>query len=304
MSPSVSRAAIYGSGVGGIAVFVYKMLAVDYPDGDPAAARQAARVWTRLAGRIEQSPDRTFPSAEAVWKRNGGAGVQAFKAAVTPGLYPRPPAAGYADQLGRVCRQNAIACERFADIIETARHTYWTLALANLASFVFITTFPWQNALAEEITKIIMRRLQASAMKKLVDRAIAETALTMTSNAVIGSAFFAVGDVTATSLVKHFRGEDTGSFTDKLKQVGKEFTASVAFYGVSDAVDPLIAKGVTNPDLRGFLGRLAGGSLGYGPTNDALNGQSGTDLIPTWKETLGRVLLYYTMAHRTPVPAR
>jgi len=300
VSLSVGRGAIYASGVGGIAVFVYKMLAVDYPDGDPAAARQAAQVWNRLAERIEQSPDRTFPSAEAVWKRNGGAGVQAFKAAVTPGLYPAPPAVGYPDQLGRCCRQNALACEQFADIVETARHTYWTLALENLASFVFITTFPWLHAAAEQITKILINRLKASAMKKLVDHAIARAALTMTSNSVIGSAFFAVGDVTATSAAKWSRGEDTGSFTDKVKQAGKEFTASVAFYGVSYGADPVIAKGVKNADVRNFLGRMAGGSLGYGPTNDALNGQSGTELIPTWKETLGRTLLYYTMAHKAP----
>src|ERR1044072_1273507 len=103
MAISPARGAIYGVGSVGIAAFVFKMLAGDYPDGDPAKARQAAAVWARLAERLEQSQSRTYPFAEAVWKRNGGEGIEAYKKAVTDGLYPNPPAGGARHQPPRRC---------------------------------------------------------------------------------------------------------------------------------------------------------------------------------------------------------
>ncbi|WP_219466377.1 hypothetical protein, partial [Nonomuraea rhizosphaerae] len=112
------------------------------------------------------------------------------------------------------------------------------------------------------------------------------------------SAFSPIGDVGWVAAVKHFRGEDPGSFGDNAKQALKEFAASVAFYGVYDAAAPLTRTVVKNTDVQAFVNRLAGGSIGYGPTYDVLSGESGSDLLPTWKQTLGRALLYYTMAHK------
>lgn len=300
MSIRPTRAAVAGFGVVGIAAFVFKMLAVPYPDGDPARARQAAAVWARLADRIEQSPDRTYPFAEAVWKRNGGAGVEAFKTAVTAGLYPNPPQLGYADKLAQRCRQSSQACEEFAEVIEAARHAYKTLAIANFASFIFISTFPWQAGLAGEITKFLIRRAEARLLKKLLEHSIAKIVLSKLTEYTIGSTFFAVGDVTAVYWATRWRGEDPGSFKDNAKQTLKEFTASVAFYGAYDAVMPLARAASKNADVQNFIGRMVGGTVGYGPTYDALNGESGSDLLPTWKQTLGRMLLYFTMAHKPP----
>ena len=297
MSINPTRAAIYGVGVVGIAGFVFKMLAVPYPEGDPAKARQAAAVWARLADRIEQSPDRTYPFAEAVWKRNGGAGVEAFKTAVTAGLYPSPPQVGYADKLARRCRDNSKACEEYAEVIETAQHAYWTLALANFASFIFITTFPWQAGAAYKITEILMNRAKARLLSKLLEHNIARILLSKLTEYSIGSAFFAVGDVSVVAGVKALRGDDTGSFGDNAKQALKEFAGSVAFYGAFDAAMPVARAASKNADVQYFLSRMAGGSV-YGVSYDAMNGESGTDLIPTWKQTLGRMLLYFTMAHK------
>ncbi|MEU6721366.1 hypothetical protein ABZ897_58830 [Nonomuraea sp. NPDC046802] len=292
------RASIYGFGTLGIATFVFKMLAVDYPKGDPRGARQAADVWDRLADRVERSPGMTYPAAESVWRRNSGEGVEAFRTAVTAGLYPQPEETGYAAELARRCRQNSAACREFAEVIETARHAYWTLALANFASFVFITTFPWQAGAAYEITQFLMRRAQAGVLSKLLEHTIAKIVLSKLTEYTIGSAFFAVGDVSVVAGVKALRGEDPGSFEENATQALKEFAASVAFYGAYDAAAPLARRATGNADVQAFLSRLAGGSLGYGPSYDAMNGQEGTDLVPTWKETLGRVLLYFTMAHK------
>ncbi|MET7337896.1 hypothetical protein [Nonomuraea sp. NPDC005650] len=298
MRISPGRASIYGFGALGIAGFVFKMLAVDYPEGDPAKARRAAEVWTRLAERIEQSPDKTYPAAESVWRKNSGGGVEEFKSAVTSGLYPDPPKLGFATELARRCRQNSAACLQYAEVIEKARDAYWTLALANFASFIFITTFPWQAGTAYQITQFLMRRAQAGVLSKLLEHSIARIVLAKLTEYTIGSTFFAVGDVSVVAGVKALRGEDPGSFEENATQALKEFAASVAFYGVFDAAMPL-AKSVTgNADLQYFLSRMAGGSIGYGPSYDLMNGQEGTDLIPTWKETLGRMLLYFTMAHK------
>lgn len=293
-----SRAGIYGFGALGIAGFVFKMLAVDYPKGDPGKARQAAAVWARLADRIEQSPGRTFPAAESVWRKSAGDGVEAYKRAVTSGLYPRTPEGGYPAELARRCRQNSAACAEFADVIETARHAYWTLAWANFASFIYITTFPWQAGLAHEISKFLMRRAQAGLLAKLLEHSIARIVLAKLTEYTIGSTFFALGDVGVVAGVKALRGDDVGSLGANATQALKEFAASMAFYGAFDAAAPLAGKVSSNPEVQNFLGRLAGGSFGYGPAYDAMNGQEGADLVPTWKETLGRVLLYFTMAHK------
>ncbi|WP_049558760.1 WXG100-like domain-containing protein [Nonomuraea sp. SBT364] len=298
MRVNPGRASIYGFGALGIAGFVFKMLAVDYPEGDPAKARQAAAVWARLAERVEQSPDKTFAAAGSVWRKNSGDGVDAFKTAVTSGLYPQPPKAGYAAQLAQRCRQNSRACAEYAEVIETARHTYWTLALANFASFIFITTFPWQAGTAYQITQFLMRRAQAGMLAKLLEHSVARIVLSKLTEYTIGSVFFAAGDVSVVAGVKALRGDDPGSLQENATQALKEFAASVAFYGAYDAAAPLAAKISQNADVRAFLSRLAGGSLGYGPSYDAMNGQEGAELIPTWKETLGRALLYFTMAHK------
>lgn len=293
-----SRAAIYGAGTLGITAFVFKMLAVEYPDGDPAKARQAGAVWARLADRLEQSPENTYPAAEALWRRNTGEGVEAFKKAVTEGLYPLPPEVGHPKRLALVCRRNSAACEEYAEVIETAQHAYWTAALANFASFVFITTFPWQAGAAYQLTQFLMRRAQAKLLAKLLEHAVAKIVLSKLTEYTIGSVFFAVGDVAVVAGVRAARGEDPGSWGDNSKQALKEFAASVAFYGVFDAAMPAARAMTKNADLQYFISRMAGGSVGYGPTYDALNGQEGGDLVPTWKETLGRILLYFTMSHK------
>ncbi|MCG5219411.1 WXG100-like domain-containing protein [Streptosporangium soli] len=295
---SISRAAIYGFGALGIAGFVFKMLAVDYPDGDPARARQARDVWARLADRLEQSPRNTQPSAEAVWKWNTGEGVEAFKGAVNSRLYVQPPEDGFPGHLVRRCRQNSQACEDYAEIIEKAQHAYWTAALANFASFIYISTFPWQAGAAYQLTQFLMRRAQAKLLSKLLEHAVAKIVLSKLTEYSLGSAAFAIGDVGVVTLTRTLRGEDPGSLGDIGTQMLKEFAASMAFYGAFDAAMPAARALTKNADVQSFLSRLAGGTVGYGPTYDSLNGQSGTELIATPKETLGRILLYFTMAHK------
>ncbi|MGC5015813.1 hypothetical protein ACLQ2R_34055 [Streptosporangium sp. DT93] len=298
MKISPGRASIYGFGTLGIAAFVFEMLAVDHPEGDPDKARRAAAVWARLADRVEKSPGHTYPAAESVWRRNSGGGVEEFKAAVTAELYPPAEEDGYAAKLAKRCRDNSAACTAFAETVEAARDAYWTLALANLASFVFITTFPWQAGAAYQITQILIRRAQARLLAKLLEHNMAKIVLSKLTEYTIGSVFFSVGDVAAVAGVKAARGESPGSFQENTTQALKEFTASVAFYGVFDAAAPLARKVTANADVQNFLNRMAGGSIGYGPSYEAMNGQSGQDLVPTWEQTLGRALLYFTMAHK------
>ncbi|GAA3116414.1 MULTISPECIES: hypothetical protein [Nonomuraea] len=292
------RAGVYTFGTLGIAGFVFQMLAVDYPEGDPDRARQAAGVYARLAERIEQSPSHTYPAAASVWRTNHGAGVDQFKRAMIEGLYPEPEENGYAAKLAQRCRDTSAACNEFAEAVEAARHAYWTLAMANFASFVFISTFPWQAGVAYQITQILIRRAQAGLLAKLLQHGMAKIVLAKLTEYTIGSVFFAVGDVAAVAGVKAARGEDVGSLEDNATQALKEFAASVAFYGVFDAAAPLAKKVTSNADVQYFLSRMAGGSIAYGPSYDLMNGQRGEELLPTWKETLGRVLLYFTMAHK------
>ncbi|GAA2214830.1 hypothetical protein GCM10009850_102960 [Nonomuraea monospora] len=295
---SPGRASIYGMGTLGIAAFVFEMLATPYPEGDPDRARQAGAVWKRLADRIEESPEHTYSAAQRVWRGNDGAGVEEFKKTVTAALYPRAEGDAFTARLAKRCRDNGTACDDFAETLKAARDAYWTLALANLASFIFITTFPWQAGWAYQITQILIRRAEAGLLAKLLEHSIAKIVLSKLTEYSIGSVFFAVGDVSVVAGVKALRGEDPGSLGQNATQAVKEFAASVAFYGAFDAAMPVIRKATSNMDIQYFVSRLVGGSAGYGPTYEALNGQSGKELVPTWEQTLSRVLLYFTMAHK------
>jgi len=285
---------------GNIALFVFSMLTAEYPDGDPDKARQAAQVWADLGADVVEWGEDGDAIARAVILNNSGKSIQAFeefwKTHFAPSSGPGPAA-----RLAAYCRQVSEACETYAELITKAQYTFRTLALANFASLLYISTFPWQAGTAYEIAQFLMRRAQAGILAKLLESAIARMVLAKFLEYTIGSAFFAIGDVAVMDGVKAARGEDVGSFGDNAEEVMKEFVASVAFYGVFDAVAKPVSKIATNPDVQYFVSRMAGGSIGYGPAYGLLNGKRDEDLVPTVKDTVLRTILYTTMAHK---PAR
>lgn len=283
---------------GNIALLVFSMLATPYPEGDPGRARQAGQVWADLAGDVLDWGRNGDDAAHAITTNNAGEGVEAFAKFWHKYAAPDPPARGEATRLADLCRRMSEACEEYASLVEKAQHTFATMAWANFASAMFITTFPWQAGAAYEITQFLMRRAEAGILAKLLESAIARTLLAKLTEYSIGSAFFAVGDVAVMDGVKALRGDDVGSWDDNIEEVMKEFLASVAFYGVFDVAIKPVSAITSNKDVQYFVSRLAGGSIGYGPTYGALNGKSGDDLVPTAKDTTLRVLLYGTMAHK------
>ncbi|MEV0403508.1 hypothetical protein [Actinoallomurus sp. NPDC050550] len=283
---------------GNIALFVFSMLAVQYPEGDPGKAREAGTVWAGLVDDVIEWGKYGDDAARAIVTNNAGIGVQAFGDFWQRHFSPAPPAEGEAARLADLCRRMSEACEEFASLVEKAQYAYWTLALANFASLLFISMFPWMAGAAYEIAQYLLRRAQAGILAKLLESAIARMLLAKLAEYSIGSAFFAVGDVLVMDGVKAVRGEDVGSFGDNFDEVMKEFVASVAFYGVFDAAAKPVSKITSNPDVQYFVSRMAGGSLGYGPTYGYLNGKRGDDLVPTSKDTILRTILYTTMAHK------
>jgi hypothetical protein len=283
---------------GNIALFVFTMLTTEYPAGEPDKARQAAGVWSGLQGDIAGWAEDGNAAAGAIARNNAGESIDAFTGFWHKHFSPAPPALGEAGRLADQCRGVSEACETYADLVEEARHTFWTLALANYASLLFITTFPWQAGTAYEIAQFMMRRAQAGFLSRLLESAIARTVLAKLLEYSIGSAFYAFGDVAVMDAVKWARGDDVGSLGDNADEIMKEFVASVAFYGVFDAAAKPMAKITSNPDVQYFVSRLAGGSIGYGPTYGYLNGKRGDDLVPTAKDTALRVLIYTAMAHK------
>lgn len=293
MSPAVRGGLFVG---GNLALFVFSMLAVEYPEGRPAQAREAAEVWAGLMGDAVEWEERAGDAARAVVTHNAGRGVEAFGDFWT--RYLAPPEGGPATRLAAHCRALSEACEEYARLVENAQHTYWTLALANYASLLFISTFPWQAGTAYEIAQFILRRAQAGILARLLESALARIVLAKFAEYTIGSAFYALGDVAVMDTVKAVRGDDVGSLRENADEVMKEFVASVAFYGAFDAAAKPVSKITSNPDVRYFVSRLAGGSLGYGPTYGYLNGKRDDELVPTEKDTVLRTILYTTMAHK------
>jgi hypothetical protein len=283
---------------GNIALFVFTMLTTPYPEGDPGKAREAAKVWSDLADDIAGWAEEGNDAARAITSHNAGVSIQAFSHFWNTHLSPSPPAVGEAARLAAYCRQVSEACEQFADLITKAQDAFRTLAFANFASLLYISTFPWQAGVAYRIAQFMMRRAQAGLLAKVLESAIARTLLAKLLEYSIGSAFFAVGDVAVMDGAKRLRGEDVGSRKSNAEEVMKEFVASVAFYGVFDAAAKPMTKITSNADVQYFVARLAGGSVGYGPTYGFLNGKRDDELVPTVKDTTLRVLLYSTMAHK------
>jgi len=283
---------------GNIALFVFSMLTAEYPEGHPEKARQAAKVWADLMGDVTEWAQDGNDAARAIVVNNSGKGIEAFDAFWKASFAPAPPAPGPAAELAGYCRQMSAACEQYAALVENAQHTYRTLALANYASLLYISTFPWQAGAAYEIAQFILRRAQAGILARLLESAIAKTVLAKFAEYTIGSAFFAVGDVAVMDGVKAARGEDIGSFGENAEEVMKEFVASVAFYGAFDVAAKPVSKLTSNKDVQYFVARMAGGSIGYGPTYGFLNGKRDEELVPTVKDTTLRTILYTTMAHK------
>jgi hypothetical protein len=283
---------------GNIALFVFSMLAAEYPEGHPEKAREAAKIWADLMGDVVEWAQNGNDAARAIVVNNSGKGIEAFDKFWKASFAPAPPALGPAAQLADYCRQMSAACEQYAELVTNAQHTYRTLALANYASLLYISTFPWQAGAAYEIAQFILRRAQAGILARLLESAIAKTLLAKFAEYTIGSAFFAVGDVAVMDGVKAARGEDIGSFSANADEVMKEFVASVAFYGAFDAAAKPVSKITSNKDVQYFVARMAGGSIGYGPTYGFLNGKRDDELVPTLKDTTLRTILYTTMAHK------
>jgi hypothetical protein len=283
---------------GNLALFVFSMLAAEYPEGNPAGARQAGQAWSELATAIAASAENGDDAARAVWTNNAGESIRAFRSFWESHNWPSPPALGRPAELVAFCKRVGEACEDYAHLVENAQHTYWSLALANYASLLFISTFPWQASAAYEITQILMRRAEAGILAKLLESAVARTVLAKLTEYSIGSAFFSVGDVAVVDLVKAWRGDDVGSFDDNVNEVLKQFAASVAFYGMFDVAVKPASMITANKDVQYLVSRMAGGTVGYGPTYGALSGKRGDDLVPTTKDTILRTIIYTTMAHK------
>jgi hypothetical protein len=299
MGSGMSAAVRGGLFVGGnLALFVFTMLTAEYPEGDPGRAREAAKVWAGLAADAVAWGQAGDDAARAITTNNAGRGVEAFGAFWESRVSPRPPAVGEAARLAGHCRRMSEACEEYATLVAKAQYTFQTLALANYASLLFISTFPWQAGAAYELAQFMLRRAQAGILARLLESALARTVLGKLAEYSIGSAFYAVGDVAVMDGVKLARDEDAGSLADNADEVMKEFVASVAFYGAFDVASKPVSKITSNPDVRYFLSRMAGGSAGYGPTYGYLNGERGDDLVPTGKDTTLRTIIYTTMAHK------
>jgi hypothetical protein len=192
---------------GNLALFVFSMLTAEYPDGDPDKARQAARVWAELAGDAVEWGRSGDDAARAISANNAGASIEAFGDFWKTYFSPSPPATGKAAQLAAHCRGMSEACDQYATLVTNAQHTFRTLALANYASLLYISTFPWQAGVAYEISQFIVRRAQAGLLAKLLESAIARTVLAKLAEYSIGSAFYAVGDVAVMDGVKLARGD-------------------------------------------------------------------------------------------------
>ncbi|MFD1936330.1 MULTISPECIES: hypothetical protein [Nonomuraea] len=260
-----------------ITTFVGIMLLVQWPEGDPDKAREVAAVWRRIATRVDSSLRDLDEVAEAVWKTNSGAGVDAFEDYWKDRLKPYPP------QVSAYVRGLAKVCDDYADVLDDTQRKILQMAIISYLEMLMFMAWPEIGAMTNWIARRAMRRVQAKLLLRLGEY-------------VSGSLFYAIADQVIVDGVKLSFGDDIGSLSDNLTAMGKNFAAALVFYSVDPAnfkrVEKILPK---NADLNKYVVFLAGSSV-FTVTANALNRPGDilddpASLLPTWQQMISKLLV-------------
>lgn len=322
----LGRGALYPAAGMGMAAFAATMILSDWPEGDPDRARQAAAIWRSLGESIDANATATGHVAERVWTDHPSQGSDAFHrfwSAGGPGgadARRRPdggpegpggvsggPAGGvaaYPPQVSAYCRRVADACEGYAEAVEAARHALEVLAVTSYAQLMFASSWPWIGARtalrAQWLVDRLYKKVQAQVLLKLLENAVMKIVMEKLAGYTLGSATFALGDEALVVGTKLAFGDDVGSFSDNANATLKDFAACMVFFGVWDLtkLGPM-TKVFRNNDVGDFASFYAG-STSYTMAYNFLDGKTGTDILPTMRQFIGKLLIGTAQRGRDP----
>ncbi|GAA3812139.1 hypothetical protein GCM10022226_36000 [Sphaerisporangium flaviroseum] len=300
------RPALYPVAGAGMAAFVSAMILADWPEGDPAGAREAAAVWRSLGARIDANTTVTGKVAERVWREHPSQGAEAFHRYWTAGGSGGPPGGviAYPPQVAAHCRRVAEACEGYADAVEATRHALRVLAVTSYLQLMFAGSWPWIGARTAALSKWLVDRLykkvQAQVLLKLLENTVMKLVVTKFIGYTVGSATFALGDEALAAGTKVAFGDDPGSVSENALATLKDFAACMVFFGVWDLtkLGPM-AKVFRNNDAGDFASFYVG-STAYTVAYNAENGKTGSDMLPTMSQLMGKLLIGMAQRGRDP----
>ncbi|WP_406312751.1 hypothetical protein OHA77_29960 [Streptosporangium sp. NBC_01639] len=310
----LNRSALFPLGAAGMMAIVLNDIYQRWPEGDPDGARQAAAVWRSIGTLVATSQEDMESQAMRVWRDNPGEGSDAFRAFWSGGLFsPLPSGAqgptarfsfpDYAEAVTAHCERTAEGCEEYAEGVEATQHALTVIAATEIAQLTFAGAWPLVGGPGTAAIKWaadkLRRQYQIEYLMMLFQRYVAKIVREKLANYAAGSAFFALADTTISIGTKAAFGDGPGSFQDNAAMTMKDFAACLVFFGVWDLtrVGPL-GKALDN-DAGNFASFYIG-SNSYTVAYNAMDGKSGTDLLPTLKQLMAKAAVGTMQGAKTP----
>lgn len=270
------------AGVGGV---VLQMLAVAYPDGDPAKAREAAQLLRQLAERVDASLEDAEKIASMVWRPpSSGAGIDAFREFFAEDLAPYPP------RVSAYIRGLADAVDGYADMLEQVQHTLQTMAMIQWLELLMFFCWPAIDKKVQVMINWGMRKSQARLLLRMFNHALGKRFIYATG----GSLAYTALDQTLVNVVKFSRGEDIDSLGEISESMLKNFAACMVFYHVDPANFGKAANLLPKNKAAQTATVYMVGSTVFSVTANVLNrpGDVVDDpagLFPTWEQMLAKL---------------
>ncbi|NUW30346.1 hypothetical protein HTZ77_02740 [Nonomuraea sp. SMC257] len=297
MSPSPKALPIGGFvfSAAGVAVVVRKMLSVTYPDGDPAKAREAARLLRQLATRVDVSLEEVQEIASRVWRPpSHGAGIEAFEKYFNEKVAPYPP------HVSAYIRGLADAIDDYAEMLERTQHALKTMAMIQWFELLMFFCWPAIDKKVQTLINWAMRKRQAGLLLRMFEHAVGKRFI----YAVGGSLAYTALDEALVDGIKLARGEDMGSWGDHGMYMLNNFASAMVFYHVDPAnfrwVRKLLPQGMKqmkllpeNQAARNAVVFLTGSSI-FTTTSNVISRPGDVvddplSLLPTWNQMLAKL---------------
>lgn len=269
----------------GMTAIVWQMLAVQFPDGDPEKARQAAQLLRQLATRVDASEETAMGAANSLGQHNLGAGVTAFEKYFWTEIAPYPV------RLSAYLRGLADAVDDYADMLAQVQHALHSMAITQWLELLMFFCWPAVDKKIKFFINQAQRKAQARLLIKLLNHAVGKRLLIAT----VGTTAYTVLDQLIVDGVKLARGEDMGSWGDRGEYMLKNFAACMIFYNVDPAhfgkyAFKILPKNEAAQSAVVFMT----GSTVFTVSGNALNDPGAVvddtwSLRPTWEQMLAKL---------------
>ncbi|NUR87252.1 MAG: hypothetical protein HOY71_24475 [Nonomuraea sp.] len=259
----------------GISAFVGFMLLVQWPEGDPDKAREAARVWRRIADRVDKSGSDAGGIIEVLLADNPG-----FR------RYWREEFAPYPPQVSRYLRSLAKAVDDYANVLEHTQKTLIEMAIISWLEMLMFAAWPEIGGPIKWAVERLKKRAKARLLLKLLERQ---------GVALVGSAVFTVADQIIVDGVKLAAGEDLDPIGDQMLAMAKNFGACMVFYGVDQQKLTFLSKILPkNKQWNAYMEFLMG-SVAFTTVLNLENDPGAIthpqDLLPTWQQMISKLIV-------------